>query len=623
MPKKFLTNIDMANNEIQNAAIHPLGTPPTSPAPVVGQVYTNAGKLYVYDGTNWNTWGQAGGNAFGRITVGSTNIDADNTSDALTIVAGTNVTLTPNASTDTLTIAAKGGNAFGRITVGSTNIDADTEGDALTLVAGSNITLTPNASSDSVTIASSYTDTDTKVTQNALSSGATNYPVLLAYQSSPTSGTASTANYGNLRYDAANSKISVNGGTNYYSLGAAAEKGLGSVADGNSGLVTGDQVYDYVTSAISGLTGPMKYIGTVGDATGATKTWSQFATIVSNHATTVGQTFKVVGSANSTYGVKAGDTIIITDTSPYYSVIPSGDEPSGTVIQVKVNTSGDNSDLSVSPTTSGAATYTVSHLNSAGHKHVPSGGSTTQYLGWSSAGTAAWKSPITNIANNATSTDLPTAKAVAEAIAAAQAGTITPEQISRATFTIASGASSGYIDLPAGSDVFSVSEVQSAHGVVTDWTFANNRVTATLASNATAAVKVNVLYYSGGTIASTAQADYIVDQGVSGDWIYRKWNSGIAECWGSFSHTLAMTVQHGNGWFQSEALYETFPTGLFNAAPKMCNFGWECSSSTAITGLELGGGLTSTSTQGFWAYRIESSGTASVWIYVTAIGTWK
>ena len=27
--------------------------------------------------------------------------------------------------------------------------------------------------------------------------------------------------------------------------------------------------------------------------------------------------------------------------------------------------------------------------------------------------------------------------------------------------------------------------------------------------------------------------DYIVEQGTSGIWTYRKWNSGIAECWGS------------------------------------------------------------------------------------------
>ena len=31
---------------------------------------------------------------------------------------------------------------------------------------------------------------------------------------------------------------------------------------------------------------------------------------------------------------------------------------------------------------------------------------------------------------------------------------------------------------------------------------------------------------------STTSVDYIVDQGTSGIWTYRKWNSGIAECWG-------------------------------------------------------------------------------------------
>ncbi len=32
--------------------------------------------------------------------------------------------------------------------------------------------------------------------------------------------------------------------------------------------------------------------------------------------------------------------------------------------------------------------------------------------------------------------------------------------------------------------------------------------------------------------ASGGQADWIVEQGTEGIWTYRKWNSGIAECWG-------------------------------------------------------------------------------------------
>lgn len=50
---KYLSNIDLSNNELQNAVIHPLGTAPSSPSE--GQVYYNTGqdKVYVYNGTSW------------------------------------------------------------------------------------------------------------------------------------------------------------------------------------------------------------------------------------------------------------------------------------------------------------------------------------------------------------------------------------------------------------------------------------------------------------------------------------------------------------------------------------------------------------------------------------------
>lgn len=50
---KYLSNIDLSNNELQNAVIHPLGTAPSGPSE--GQVYYNTGqdKVYVYNGTAW------------------------------------------------------------------------------------------------------------------------------------------------------------------------------------------------------------------------------------------------------------------------------------------------------------------------------------------------------------------------------------------------------------------------------------------------------------------------------------------------------------------------------------------------------------------------------------------
>lgn len=47
-------------------------------------------------------------------------------------------------------------NAFSNVTIGSTTISADSKTDTLTLVAGNNITLTPDAPNDKITISSSY-----------------------------------------------------------------------------------------------------------------------------------------------------------------------------------------------------------------------------------------------------------------------------------------------------------------------------------------------------------------------------------------------------------------------------------------------------------------------------------
>ena len=39
-------------------------------------------------------------------------------------------------------------------------------------------------------------------------------------------------------------------------------------------------------------------------------------------------------------------------------------------------------------------------------------------------------------------------------------------------------------------------------------------------------------------------ADYVVAQGISGNWTYRKWNSGVAECWAK----ITQTVTPGGAW---------------------------------------------------------------------------
>ena len=110
------------------------------------------------DGSGNLSWGTAGGNAFETIAVsGQSNIVADSTTDTLTFAAGTGITLTTNAGSDTVTItnSATGDNAFKTISVsGQSDVVADATDDTLTLVGGDGVTITTNAGSDTITISS-------------------------------------------------------------------------------------------------------------------------------------------------------------------------------------------------------------------------------------------------------------------------------------------------------------------------------------------------------------------------------------------------------------------------------------------------------------------------------------
>ena len=174
----------------------------------VSSTAASSGQILKWNGSAWapaaDLSGAANQNLFETIAVsGQSDIVADGVSDTLTFAAGSNITLTTNASSDTITIAASGGGsaltiqeegsslstagstlnfvgagvtasgtgatktitipgtgtvseAFKTIAVsGQSNIVADSATDTLTLVAGSNMTLTTNAGGDTVTFASS------------------------------------------------------------------------------------------------------------------------------------------------------------------------------------------------------------------------------------------------------------------------------------------------------------------------------------------------------------------------------------------------------------------------------------------------------------------------------------
>lgn len=111
--------------------------------------------------------------------------------------------------------------------------------------------------------------------------------------------------------------------------------------------------------------------------------------------------------------------------------------------------------------------------------------------------------------------------------------------------------------------------------------------------------------------------DYIVDYGTSEFWTYRKWNSGVAECWGIWTGTLSNygTVLGGYGYYTSV----NFPTGLFSAIPIV----------TYSAAMEYNFALTGTitpaiTTSGCNVYLVSNgSGSRTVSFYIRVIGKWK
>lgn len=116
-----------------------------------------------------------------------------------------------------------------------------------------------------------------------------------------------------------------------------------------------------------------------------------------------------------------------------------------------------------------------------------------------------------------------------------------------------------------------------------------------------------------------AIADYVVEEGESGIWTYRKWASGVAECWGVFT-TASSATQNTEGASYFTGWKGTYPSNLFIARPVLngdCRFNWIGGFNQALSS------NTATTWYGYlWSF-VSRAPHANIDINLYAIGKWK
>ena len=70
-------------------------------------------------------------------------------------------------------------------------------------------------------------------------------------------------------------------------------------------------------------------------------------------------------------------------------------------------------------------------------------------------------------------------------------------------------------------------------------------------------------------VGDTAVVDFVIEEGTSGIWTYRKWSSGVAECWCKHTQTLDISTSWAVGWYTTGTSGFTLalPTSLFKDTP--------------------------------------------------------
>ena len=130
-----------------------------------------------------------------------------------------------------------------------------------------------------------------------------------------------------------------------------------------------------------------------------------------------------------------------------------------------------------------------------------------------------------------------------------------------------------------------------------------------------------VRYRTKAELQGDLAADYIVEQGVSGIWTYRKWSGGVSECWGDkICGDIAVTSAWGALFEGSNMGGIAYPSGLFVSQPAF--FPSAQTTKYGICGIEIDGG-DKTTTPNLYLLRATAQTVQGVYLSLYAKGRWK
>ncbi len=116
-------------------------------------------------------------------------------------------------------------------------------------------------------------------------------------------------------------------------------------------------------------------------------------------------------------------------------------------------------------------------------------------------------------------------------------------------------------------------------------------------------------------------ADFVVEQGTFEPWCYRKWNSGLAECWGSLNRSVNISNGAGSLFCSDTCAGIQYPTAVtFVSTPscfaELCANGYKAWLTTAEAG-------TAAKTPGYLILAPSQNLNGQYTVQLRAVGRWK